>query len=184
MSGRERQTDTRQRIQQVALELFVERGYEKTALREIAERLGVTKAALYYHFKTKEDIVFSIFEDGAAALDRLIAWAQEQPRTQETRLEIVRRFAAMMGRQRTVMRFLQENQPALRELQVGELMRARLTALSDLLSDESMPLADQIRARLALFSTQMSMITLGNRDIPDDELNAAALEVALDLMRR
>src|SRR5207249_9245344 len=48
--------DTRQRIQTVALELFAEQGYDKTSLREIAERLDVTKAALYYHFKSKEDI--------------------------------------------------------------------------------------------------------------------------------
>src|SRR5215469_16465337 len=47
---------TRERIQAIALELFAEQGYEKTSLREIAERLGVTKAALYYHFKSKEDI--------------------------------------------------------------------------------------------------------------------------------
>ena len=38
--------DTRARIQQVAVELFTEHGYEGTSLREIAERLGVTKAAL------------------------------------------------------------------------------------------------------------------------------------------
>jgi len=46
-----------------ALELFAEQGYEKTSLREIAEHLDVTKAALYYHFKTKEEILVSIFED-------------------------------------------------------------------------------------------------------------------------
>ena len=47
--------DTRAQAQKVALELFAEQGYEKTSLREIAERLGVTKAALYYHFKSKEE---------------------------------------------------------------------------------------------------------------------------------
>ena len=47
-------TGTRERIKQVALELFTEQGYEGTSLREIAERLGVTKAALYYHFKSKD----------------------------------------------------------------------------------------------------------------------------------
>ena len=58
MDGHEhagRRGDTRVRIQQVALELFAEQGYERTSLREIAERLGVTKAALYYHFKSKEE---------------------------------------------------------------------------------------------------------------------------------
>jgi len=39
--------------------LFAERGYDQTSLREIADRLGVDKAALYYHFKTKEEILAS-----------------------------------------------------------------------------------------------------------------------------
>ena len=52
--------ETRQRILDVALDLFVEQGYEKTSLREIAERVGVTKAALYYHFQSKEDIVTTL----------------------------------------------------------------------------------------------------------------------------
>ena len=73
--------DTRERIQAVALELFAEQGYEKTSLREIAERLGVTKAALYYHFKSKEDIVRSFTEDYVHELDALIAWGRDQPLT-------------------------------------------------------------------------------------------------------
>jgi AcrR family transcriptional regulator len=52
--------ETRQRILDVALDLFVEQGYEKTSLREIAERVGVTKAALYYHFQSKEDIITTL----------------------------------------------------------------------------------------------------------------------------
>ena len=55
-------SDTRARIQQVALELFAEQGYDKTSLREIAERLDVTKAALYYHFKSKELSLIHISE--------------------------------------------------------------------------------------------------------------------------
>jgi AcrR family transcriptional regulator len=51
---------TRERILDVSLELFNEQGYEKTSLREIAERLGVTKAALYYHFERKEDILLEL----------------------------------------------------------------------------------------------------------------------------
>ena len=73
--------DTRQRIQTVALELFAEQGYDKTSLREIAERLDVTKAALYYHFKSKEDIVASLVEDYFGQIDELVAWGRTQPRT-------------------------------------------------------------------------------------------------------
>ena len=72
--ARATRADTRARIQEVALELFTEQGYEKTSLREIAERLDVTKAALYYHFKSKEDIVRSLVEDYFGQMDVLIAW--------------------------------------------------------------------------------------------------------------
>ena len=85
--------NTRQRIQDVALELFAEQGYEKTSLREIAEALDVTKAALYYHFKTKEDILISLFQDLTRPMDELIEWAQTQPHTLETKKEILRRYS-------------------------------------------------------------------------------------------
>jgi AcrR family transcriptional regulator len=66
---------TRERILDIALELFNEQGYDKTSLREIAERLGYTKAALYYHFERKEDILLElhlrIHALGEAALQRL-----------------------------------------------------------------------------------------------------------------
>jgi AcrR family transcriptional regulator len=62
--------DTRQRILDVALDLFIEKGYDKTTLREIADQLGFTKAALYYHFPSKSDILMAqhyrfhdLFED-------------------------------------------------------------------------------------------------------------------------
>jgi AcrR family transcriptional regulator len=73
--GRQRRGVTRERILDVALELFNEHGYDKTSLREIAERLGVTKAALYYHFERKEDILLELHlrlhAVGGALLDRL-----------------------------------------------------------------------------------------------------------------
>jgi AcrR family transcriptional regulator len=57
---KEQSRSTRERILDVALELFVEKGFDKTSLREIAERLGFTKAALYYHFASKEDILMAL----------------------------------------------------------------------------------------------------------------------------
>src|SRR5271154_1582743 len=52
--------DTRERILDVALDLFIENGYDGTSLREVAEQLGVTKAALYYHFASKDDILMAL----------------------------------------------------------------------------------------------------------------------------
>jgi AcrR family transcriptional regulator len=51
---------TRQRIQDVARELFGQKGVQRTSLQDIADRLGITKPALYYHFTSREDLVRSI----------------------------------------------------------------------------------------------------------------------------
>jgi AcrR family transcriptional regulator len=53
-------SSTRERILDIALELFTEQGYERTSLRQIAERLGFSKAAIYYHFASKEDILMTL----------------------------------------------------------------------------------------------------------------------------
>jgi AcrR family transcriptional regulator len=63
--------DTRQRILAVSAELFVEQGYDGTSLREIAERLGVTKAALYYHFSSKEQIFRALLEPAKDLIGQL-----------------------------------------------------------------------------------------------------------------
>ena len=55
-----RGAETRERILTVAQELFIEQGYDKTSLRDIAERLSITKAALYYYFRRKEDILVEL----------------------------------------------------------------------------------------------------------------------------
>jgi AcrR family transcriptional regulator len=52
--------ETRERILDVAQELFTRQGYDKTSLRDIAERLEITKAALYYYFERKEDILLEL----------------------------------------------------------------------------------------------------------------------------
>jgi AcrR family transcriptional regulator len=49
--------ETRQRIIDAATMLFIERGYTGTSVRDIAERLGMTKGSLYYHFESKEDLL-------------------------------------------------------------------------------------------------------------------------------
>jgi AcrR family transcriptional regulator len=179
----ERRTDTREKIRAVALELFAEHGYEKTSLREIAERLGVTKAALYYHFKTKEDIVSSLFLDAQYEVEKLIAWAKQQPSTLETRQEVIRRYAAMVhGPVGRLMRFMSENNADVRALKSGDEARERFIALAEMLSDKDAPVPDQLRARLSIFSLHMGLFLMRDMDISDEERSSAALDVALELV--
>lgn len=171
---------TRQRIQQVALELFGEYGYDKTSLREIAERLGVTKAALYYHFKSKEAIIASVFEDILGGMDEFITWAKDQPTTREGRRAIAERYVQNSKSGVGVMKLFQENQPAMRELKVGEQMRDKLIELVNALTPPHASIADQLRIRVALFSIQMSRFSM--KDTPDEQLEPAMIELATELL--
>jgi AcrR family transcriptional regulator len=176
---------TRIRIQQVALDLFTENGYEATSLREIAERLGVTKAALYYHFPTKDDIIASLVADRLARVDELIEWGQGQPNTTETRMEFVRRYSAVLhdGDNLKLMRFFERNQTAMHQHKSGAMMRAQVRRMLDLLGDRQAPLADRIRRSMAIFALHSTWFVLADPEIPVDESRAAALEVALSLVQ-
>ncbi|WP_431042943.1 TetR/AcrR family transcriptional regulator [Streptomyces sp. P1-3] len=181
-STQPRRGDTRQRIQDVALELFTERGYDKTSLREIAERLEVTKAALYYHFKTKEDIVLSVVEDLGRLLDELIEWGQAQPHTLETKKELLRRYSEALADAAPVFRFLQENQATVRELSIGGAFKERLVTLSDLLRAPDAALTDHVRTTAAMFTMHVGLMALHDVEGDPEDKRKAVLEVALDLL--
>lgn len=179
-----RRGNTRQRIQDVALDLFAEQGYEKTSLREIAEHLDVTKAALYYHFKTKEDILNSIFEDLNQPVEELLAWGKEQPRTLETKKEILVRYSEALNRAAPLFRFMQENQATVRDLSIGHTIKHRVIALVDLIKEPDAPLTDQVRCFTALFAMHAGMLALRDAEGDPEEKRKAALEVAIELVTK
>ncbi len=186
-----RHTETRQRAIEVALELFAAQGYEKTSLREIADRLGITKAALYYHFASKEALLGAIMESLVAPIDELVAWSESQPRTSETRREVLRRLAELLGGQWSEwIRFAQENQPALREhREVGQHMQGRIVRLFAAWIDPQADLHEQLRALLALLAVYVGnlapavgMLQMFGIEATSQELTAAALDVAMELV--
>ena len=177
---------TRERIQAIALELFAEQGYDKTSLREIAEGLGVTKAALYYHFNSKEDIVRSFTEDYRAELDEVISWGAGQPPGPATRAAILARYADIVDRRLPVIRFMEQNQAALHSLMSDDtsrkkLFRAQFMSLCDLLAPPGSALPERIRAAMAVVSVGMSSMLFAQEAGSPAELHAAVLGVACEL---
>lgn len=183
-TGGEETADTRSRIQAVALELFIEQGYEQTSLREIAERLGVTKAALYYHFRTKDEIVESLSEDLSSKIKDLIEWARTQPPTIETKHEFLRRYSNELrrGRHHDVMRFFERNQASMKGMPSAEKMRERMSDLLGILNDPADPLRVRIRSSLALLALHATWFLIRDPQITDDERREAALAVAIELV--
>ena len=111
---------TRERILDVALDLFVAQGYDGTSLRQIAERLGVTKAALYYHFESKEDILralhMRLHEFGKNALDS----AGDEPMTLELWGQLLDQVIDQMLVQRKLFLMHERNQAVLEKLHSEE----------------------------------------------------------------
>ncbi|MGW3795942.1 TetR/AcrR family transcriptional regulator, partial [Micromonospora arida] len=71
--------DTRTRILRAALDLFAEHGYQRTSLRQIGERLRLTKTAILYHFPAKENLLAALVEPLVADLEALLDSARGQP---------------------------------------------------------------------------------------------------------
>lgn len=72
-AGRISRGDTRRRILDTALAMFAEHGYAGTSVRDIAEELGITKAAVHYHFSAKEQLVEALLEPMLERLEAVVA---------------------------------------------------------------------------------------------------------------
>jgi AcrR family transcriptional regulator len=182
----DRRTDTREQIRDVALELFAEQGYEKTSLREIAERLGVTKAAVYYHYRTKEEILDNLFADLLGSIEEIVEWGRAQPAGQETRRAVLERYSRLIGdppeRFGRLVRFMQQSQNSIKELAVGSGMRATMRALADLLVDPRASVEDRLRGRLALVALHLGAFSEDQVQGDPAEQQAAALRIASQLV--
>lgn len=177
---------TRARIQAVALELFTDQGYEKTSLREIAERLGVTKAALYYHFKSKDDIVNSFVLDRIERLDQLVVWAVEQASDAAGRRAVLTRYVDefFADEHHRMMHFFEQNQTMLKSLAAGQQLRDRLLLMADALAGPRAEPIAQTRAALALFAVHSSWFAIRNPSVDGTERRRIALKLAYELLDR
>ena len=93
--------DARRRLQQAALELYQERGYEQTTTAEIAARAGVNERTFFRHFPDKREVLFAGEADLRAALTQEVAEAPDGLQPFEILLRAFRRAG----------RILEENRP-------------------------------------------------------------------------
>jgi AcrR family transcriptional regulator len=109
------------RVIQTALHLFAEHGVSGTSLQMIADAIGVTKAAVYHQFRTKDEIVLAVAESelikleaalaaGEAAESRLLG--REVLLTQVIDLAVThRRLVSILQNDPVMVRFLAEHEP-------------------------------------------------------------------------
>ena len=187
---------TRARIVEVALELIADRGFAATSTREIAERLGVTKAALYYHFRTKDDLLSAIVGPATAELEALIERAVTERAVTEragteravteragtdassaARDNLLLSYVDLVARHAELIRVL-ANDPAVKECASLRAVVPLFQRLVPLLAGTDEPdTAQRTRVRAVLSAIHGALV----RGQPDDDpeiLRATAVEVA------
>ncbi|MEQ4303186.1 TetR family transcriptional regulator [Plantactinospora sp. B6F1] len=171
--------DTRSRILRTALDLFGAQGYQRTSLRQIADRLGLTKAGILYHFPTKEHLLVALAEplvsDLEAALDRAarLPWPAA-------------RWAALEGWVDTLLRHRRPLKTLYHDLTLlargstyTRIMRLATRAY-DLVAGADATRLERIRAIQATGMLGDPIVFFA--DVPDDELRAALLDGATRLL--
>lgn len=97
--------DLRQKILTAAAQLFIRQGYHGLAMRQIAEAVGVSKAALYYHFRDKEELFLAILADYLNDMETLIDQVQAEGGTSRDLIQrLVRSILNQPAEQRAVIR--------------------------------------------------------------------------------
>jgi AcrR family transcriptional regulator len=77
---------TRQRILEAALQLFRQKGFAATTMREVADAAGLATGAAYYHFPSKESIVLAFYDRARSELGPLLDEALAEPKKLEARI--------------------------------------------------------------------------------------------------
>jgi AcrR family transcriptional regulator len=189
--GRRPGRQTREEILDIALELFTERGYERTSLRDIAERLGTTKAALYYYFERKEDILVELHLRlhvlGREFLDRVEA-VPDGPGRVAAWPDLLDHVVDQALANRDLVLLHQRNMTALENLEHSEANRRENEELErrlrEVLASPQIPLAERVRMACSIGVVVTGLIGSGElfADVPIDELAEVVRDAALDTL--
>ncbi|MCV7254212.1 TetR/AcrR family transcriptional regulator [Mycolicibacterium fluoranthenivorans] len=171
-------SETRQRIQEAARELFGQKGVQRTSLQDIADRLGITKPALYYHFRSREDLVRSILtpliEEGEAFVaghERLRGSARTGPR------ELLEGYFDFHYRHRADLFLIVAELTTLADLGLIDVMLAWRERLGKLVFGSRPTLAQSARAVIAFGGVQDCCLQFP--DTPYEPLRRASIDGAM-----
>jgi AcrR family transcriptional regulator len=183
---------TRERILDIALALFNENGYDKTSLREIAERLGTTKAALYYHFERKEDILLALHlrlhDLGKGMFDRMGDLANTS-QTAELWPELLNHFIDQLLSNREIFILHERNRNAFETLERSERHQEAHDDLEGqmrrFLASTTIPLSQRVRMACSIGGVLSTLIGPGEafNDVPTGQLAQLLREAMHDLLQ-
>ncbi|MEV0879150.1 TetR family transcriptional regulator [Micromonospora echinofusca] len=165
--------DTRTRILRAALDLFAEHGYQRTSLRQIAERLRLTKAAILYHFPAKEHLLTALVEPLVADLEALLDAAEAGP-AERARWTVLEGWVdTMLTHRRPLGMLFHDIALITRGDTFHRLMRIAMRA-NDLIAGPDAGRRERVRAVQAVAACSDPIVFF--TDVPDEVLRADMLD--------
>ncbi|MFF5477733.1 TetR/AcrR family transcriptional regulator [Streptomyces sp. NPDC012935] len=168
---------TRERIKEAALDLFGEQGYGTTTLQHIADRLELTKAALYYYYRTKDDLLEDLTTAFVDDFEGVVVRAEGRPRTpsavRQALAELIdlylanRRTTAVLSYDKTLL-----GHP------VGERVSELSQRLLDVVAGPDRDVRQTVRGAAALGAVFVPVVELDERTAPSDEIAEPLLAAA------
>ncbi|HEU4577264.1 MAG TPA: helix-turn-helix domain-containing protein [Polyangiaceae bacterium] len=175
-----RPTDTRKRILSAARELFMERGVQQTSLRDIAEHLGLTKPALYYHFDSREALLASLVQPLIDDCEAFVAQRAGAPPADLPAL--LSDYFELLHRHRELLTLLVRDLSTLGALDLGQRLLEWRQRITVLLVGSRASLADRVRATVAIGGLSDCIVELPGE--PMDKVKAHAVAAALAVLER
>jgi AcrR family transcriptional regulator len=164
---------TLDRIQRAALTLFLRQGYQRTSLREIAQELAFSKAALYYHYRSKDELLRAVLDPLLSDLEALVD-GTGRPAPREWFLNA---YLEVLMRHRTLVRYLANDGAAVLNSDLGpRLLRVRAALETLIVGSPSPSLTERMRSAAALGALQAAL-SVCREDDGTDEVRTTALQV-------
>ncbi len=177
--------DTRGQILAAALDLFAAQGYAGTSLREVADRMGFTKAALYYHFSSKEDLVAELLEPLFSDVEGLLDGAGEVV-TAAARRRLLEDYVDVVVTHRRLVGLAFADLSILGRSGLGPRAQDQGRRLAGLLLRD-LELGSQVRAAVAIGGLQVAVSALADADagtVREAACEAAGAALGLPPARR
>jgi AcrR family transcriptional regulator len=162
-------TDTRQRLIEVAAQLFSRHSFAGSSLQMIADELGVTKAAVYHHFRSREELLTAVADPLLKQLRAALEEAEAQ-RTPHARAEwMLTGFASLAVRNRTLVGVLAADPTVIEMLRSQGDLEDLINRQVALLAAVAPGPAGQVNAALVLAGIAGTVGSTGT-DLSEDTL--------------
>ena len=177
-------TSAQTRIIEAALALFADHGISGVSLQMIADAIGVTKAAVYHQYNTKDGIVLAVAEVVLAGLEAAVTAAEAERSRSRAREVLIARMIDLAVERRGMASVLQRDPVMLRFLAEHAPFRRVMVRVNRLLMGGESDARARVQAATVAAAIAGAMIHPLVLDLDDETLRSQLLKQTRKLLPR